>query len=605
MKNEIKNLIQFKNTLLIVMLLLVSSAFGQWTQLGGDMLGDAAGDDVGYSVGLSADGSRVAVGAVDGASNGYVDIYEWNTGTLSWDKMGRVAGEASGDDFGWAVSLSDDGNTLAVGAIGNDGGGSGSGHVRLFEWNGTVWAQKGTDVDGGLAGAKMGSSVAMNSDGSVFVGGAYNYKVGTETRAGRGRVFEWDSGTGDWVQRGASLEGLTGGYTYLAYDYLGIGSSINDAGDIVALGAMRHDTLGANSGITRVFKWDGTSWNPYGSAIAGVTGDYSGRSVSLSSSGDTIAIGGYQNYAIGGVVRVYYYNAGVWTQVGADVTGLGSGEYSGYSVALAGNGTRFITGAYQHDDSGLRDAGETRSYEWDGSAWVQYGGDVNGGAAYDYDGKAVAISYDGEVMATGGNGHDILASGSAGSLGGRARVFGYIVVLPVELLSFNAILKDSEVDVSWETTTEINNDYFTIERSTNGVEWETLESVSGAGNSNSHLDYQRWDHSPYSDLSYYRLKQTDFDGSTSYSKIVSVNNFGKRSLSIYPNPAKDVLTVANVSEQITVDDVQLLNALGQEIRVPFIQKENAIEFNVSELEKGIYFLKYLNAAVENYKFVVQ
>lgn len=115
-------------------------------------------------------------------------------------------------------------------------------------------------------------------------------------------------------------------------------------------------------------------------------------------------------------------------------------------------------------------------------------------------------------------------------------VFG--TPLPIELLSFTAHVNGSKVDIHWVTASEINNDYFTIERSRDLQKWELLINVEGAGNSSQILNYFDSDYSPYSGLSYYRLKQTDFDGNYTYSNIVPVKyeDNAQGNLSLFPNP---------------------------------------------------------------------
>src|SRR5690554_3697278 len=94
--------------------------------------------------------------------------------------------------------------------------------------------------------------------------------------------------------------------------------------------------------------------------------------------------------------------------------------------------------------------------------------------------------------------------------------------LPIELITFDAYKKDREVELIWKTASELNNDYFTIERSADGFVWENLQTIQGAGNSTQVLDYAWTDLSPYAGISYYRLKQTDYDGTTEVFNIVSV-----------------------------------------------------------------------------------
>ena len=127
---------------------------GTWTQVGSDIDGEAIGDKSGYSVSLSSDGSIVAIGAPynDGGGNdaGHVRVYENVSGT--WTQVGSdIDGEAASDISGYSVSLDSSGTTLAIGAPYNDGGGSLSGHVRVYENVSGTWTQVGSDIDGEAA----------------------------------------------------------------------------------------------------------------------------------------------------------------------------------------------------------------------------------------------------------------------------------------------------------------------------------------------------------------------------------------------------------------------------------------------------------------------
>jgi hypothetical protein len=110
----------------------------QWTKLGEDIDGEAANDYSGRSVSLSSDGSRVAIGSTNNVGNGpdsgHVRVYQYNGTTFQWIKLGEdIDGEAVGDQSGISVSLSSDGSRVAIGAINNDGNGSNSGHVRVYQ----------------------------------------------------------------------------------------------------------------------------------------------------------------------------------------------------------------------------------------------------------------------------------------------------------------------------------------------------------------------------------------------------------------------------------------------------------------------------------------
>jgi hypothetical protein len=112
--------------------------------------------------------------------------------------------------------------------------------------------------------------------------------------------------------------------------------------------------------------------------------------------------------------------------------------------------------------------------------------------------------------------------------------------LPIDLISFTAETNGTEVDLNWVTASEVNNDYFTIERSEDAIFFDPIATVGGAGNSSTELNYKMVDFAPLYGVSYYRLKQTDFDGKFEYSKVEAVTftgeEIGKASILVSPNP---------------------------------------------------------------------
>lgn len=157
--------------------------------------------------------------------------------------------------------------------------------------------------------------------------------------------------------------------------------------------------------------------------------------------------------------------------------------------------------------------------------------------------------------------------------------------LPVELENFEATpVGDNKVRLTWTTATEINNDYFTIERSIDGNLWNEVSEVKGAGNTNSRKHYEAVDHEPFAGVSYYRLRQTDFDNTVSYSVIRRVE-VQQRSLQVFPNPAVDVLTI-----RLPVDEpvaVQLVNSLGQVV-LRGDYTGDSVQLNTAGLSRGVY-----------------
>lgn len=176
--------------------------------------------------------------------------------------------------------------------------------------------------------------------------------------------------------------------------------------------------------------------------------------------------------------------------------------------------------------------------------------------------------------------------------------------LPVELLSFSAKLNnDFNVDIQWITATEINNDYFIVERSKDGQYFENIVKVKGAGNSEQILSYSAQDVAPLPGVSYYRLKQVDFDGTVSYSKVVAVNSNAAdisaepMSFSVFPNPSNSNTQIAfynvNASDEV---QIKIYDLSGKEMHssMHYVNGNgNIASFDVSSFPSGIYLVNVL------------
>lgn len=165
--------------------------------------------------------------------------------------------------------------------------------------------------------------------------------------------------------------------------------------------------------------------------------------------------------------------------------------------------------------------------------------------------------------------------------------------LPVELVDFKVTLNSNlKVDITWTTKSEINNDYFVVERSFNGEIWEKIVKFYGAGNSSEELNYYTLDGNPFSGLSYYRLKQVDFDGSSTYSDLRSVKvERAESHIKVYPNPTANQLIIE--SENLSTERVKIYNTLGQNMSANYHYIEigtDKLELNVSALPSGVYYI---------------
>jgi hypothetical protein len=276
-----------------------------------------------------------------------------NTNAQGWAQKGiDMDGEAANDYSGYSVSMPD-ANTIAIGAYLNDGTGSNAGHVRVYRWNGTAWAQKGIDINGEAASDQSGYSVSMPDSNTIAIGAPNN--DGTGSNAGHVRIYAWN-GTA-WVQKGIDIDGEA------ASDYSGATVSMPDA-NTIAIGARYNNGNGADAGHARIYKWNGTAWQQKGADINGETaGDESGCSVSMPDS-NAIAIGALYNsanFTYAGHTRIYTWNGNSWQQRGQDIDGEAPVDYSGSSVSMPDTNT-FATGAYLNDQTGA-DAGHARVFK--------------------------------------------------------------------------------------------------------------------------------------------------------------------------------------------------------------------------------------------------
>ena len=181
--------------------------------------------------------------------------------------------------------------------------------------------------------------------------------------------------------------------------------------------------------------------------------------------------------------------------------------------------------------------------------------------------------------------------------------------LPIGLLYFSGLNEHSYNSFSWSTSTEINNDYFTLEKTTDTENFTAVAKKNGAGNSNTLLYYSIIDYYPTEGLSYYRLKQTDFDGKYTYSKLVAidVSNQQTEDFSIYPNPFSTSATIAiNDVSQFNKVELRIYNVLGEEMMITSITKQ-ITTFDTRNLSTRIYFYQITdnNKTIQSGKLIAQ
>jgi hypothetical protein len=229
---------------------------------------------------------------------------------------------------------------------------------------------------------------------------------------------------------------------------------------------------------------------------------------------------------------------------------------SNVNVTLSWNSPD-CTGAY------ITNLPTLRVVRWNGAAWADHG---NGGTT----GNSTA----GTVITSAP-----ITSFSPITLGSTT----LSNPLPVELISFTGQVLNENVKLSWITASELNNDFFTLQRSVDGAEFESIAEIDGAGTKQAATEYEYIDTNPLPNLSYYRLRQTDFDKKFTYSKVIAVNVSLGDELSMHPNPVSygTPLTLNRKGDYI------ILNNLG----VTVLKVLGVNQIDISSLAPGVYTLR--------------
>ena len=404
-------------------------------QIGGDIVGTLL-ERFGSAVSMSADGSRIVIGTdinQHGGGDGHVSIYQRDVNNTTvapvWTQLGGdIAGEAAGDYFGGAVSMSADGTTVAIGATSNDGDPnnpkSNSGHVRVYQYWSTndSWTKMGQDIDGEAANDYAGNSVSLSADGNIVAIGSTGNDSSNYSNSGHVRVYQYGGVDNNGIDLGWSKLGSNIGGAF-ANDMSGHSVSLSADGTIVAIGATGADN-GSYSGHVRVHQFVSGDWSQMGQDIDGEAADDScGYSVSLNDDGDIVAIG-----AVGaggtGHVRVHQFASGAWTQLGGDIAGEAASDQFGYSVSLSADGTIVAIGAPYNDDNGSG-SGHVRVFKYNSSdsRWFKMVPDIVGENNNDNSGISVSLSADGSIVAIGAHRFYVLPNGV---MSGRVRVYSLL-----------------------------------------------------------------------------------------------------------------------------------------------------------------------------------
>jgi hypothetical protein len=558
------------NFILLCFFLLNINAYSQdWSKVGQDIPGftGASGPhDKANAVSISEDGKTIAIAAYDSISSsnpalsGETKLYTWNGST--WIQKGAsiwgdVTGFQNSDKSGYSLSLSNDGNVVAIGVphhyMGNYPNNGNYGRVKVFEWNGSAWILRGNYIDGLTKNEQFGSTVALSDDGNVLVAGAYN-NTQAALGAGAARVYAWTGNS--WVQLGTDLFGQY-------QDNFGVSVSISSDGTRIAIGASQIDPVGninVHHGITRIYELNGNSWSQLGANILGKNINDYAACVSLSGDGGTVIIGAFLNADSGnlaGSARVFSWNGFSWEQKGNDIDGESPGDKAGYSVSINDAGDIVAVGAIL---GGVNNTGQVRVYKWNGVVWFQQGQDIEGVSASDLFGNAIELNNDGTKIIIGAN---------SSNASGVARVYSFCSV------SEPTITLIGDIELSCDLS---NQDSY---------QWLNCDSgnspIVGANNQNY----------TFMSIGNYAVETKSFgcvDTSSCIEVItLTINEIESNLIQVYPNPVENLVTID--FGDLLVKSIEIVSIRGQLIEKKKVNDHELIVVDLKIYDKGIYFIK--------------
>lgn len=404
----------------IAVLLFSFTIQAQWTQMGESIDGEEAGDKCGTSVALSADGKVLALGVVENRSDdgfkswsvgaGHVRVYDWK-GSEWIQRGGNIVGEQDEEEAGVAVSLSADGNTLAIGASGNsqdlddsksDDALFNQGQVRIYVWDGTNWVQKGKDIDGFWISADFGSKTILSADGNVlaieghFNPDGYGY--------GHTAVYAWDGMA--WKQRGDLFMGTGGGQG-------GQTISLSANGKVLAFPLSKQKEYAA-----QVYAWNGTTWEQKGKPFPVEEGDEDFVTLSLSADGNTFAMAvptPWNQDTKRKQIKIFTWNGYDWGRKGGDLDYVN--DHIGFGLQLSDDGNTFAVLGGTHQSFG---SDHIKVYTFQDDIWIQKGEPIHQGPSETSFGSVISLSADGKIFAIGDP-----QNSEKGKYAGKVKVFHY------------------------------------------------------------------------------------------------------------------------------------------------------------------------------------
>ncbi len=329
----------------------------------------AATSYFGYSVAITSDGVRVAIGAF-GKDGGQGAVYVFTRSGTVWSQEQKLVPSdgAANDNFGNSVAINSTGTRIAVGSRLDDATQTNQGTLYVFARSGTTWTQEQKlAANDPTTSASLGTSVAINSDGTRIVIGGSGISNGSVT-CGGAYVFAYNGST--WLQEQKLLPPSADQVTNRA---AGTSVAINSDATRIVMGGPGSGTL---AGAVYSYTRSGSTWTfeQKFTSIDIANGDYFGQSVAFNGDATRVVVGAYQKVITNtrGAAYIFLRTGSTWAQEARiEASDGASADGFGTFVAMDSAGSRVIAGAYQNDAGAVSNSGAAYVYVRSGTTWSQ------------------------------------------------------------------------------------------------------------------------------------------------------------------------------------------------------------------------------------------
>lgn len=478
--------------------------------------------------------------------------------------------------------------------VGNKIQSNGSPLGLIFKYDGTSWVEM-------VSPATIIKSIAPINENDIYA-------------LSGNSVFHWDGS--DWTDISSTLPDYNANPNFddrILFKMIAFASN-----DVWVIGKILNISSGQGDLETYAVHFDGSTWTaasiPQSSKLDNVG---AGLVMEVDATGPNdiwIATRGYIENNGTTQLGIWHYDGNSWAFVGEMVPAAGNvflrdvsvvstndvwfaGYYSPSQGILAAFYAHYDGSTYSYTDQPLPVTDYQRYCIGaldNNNVWS--GNQTNGTDFTSYNGSAWSTQTTIITNSTGGGIRDIKSNNGCLWAVGYSTVSGTKPMLletclapplAVELTHFEALGTEKSILLNWQTNTELNSDYFDIQKSTDGKSWISLGKVNAQRNSSEPNLYQYSDFEPFFGLNYYRLKMIDFDGSFEYSPIEGVVFEHAIELTIFPNPNSGEFTLFLNSEQS--ESIEIYNALG--VLMHSEETRGKAYINLSNAVEGVYILK--------------